>query len=134
MSKSTDRDETVHTYEETDEELDEGIEDEFEDEESLEGVIEELEADGIILVPDHVMNDERLSYKAKALYSYFIHNIKEEDSFPSTAKIIADFDITRSEYHRCIIQLLELGYIKAQSLKGQKYKAYALDCLTGELV
>ncbi len=134
MSKPTDRDEAVTTCEEIDEGIDYEFGDELDDEESLEGIVEELEADGIILVPDSVMNDERLSYKAKALYSYFIHNIKDEDVFPSTANIIADFDISRIEYYKCIVQLLELGYIKAHSLKGQHYNAYALDRITGELV
>ncbi len=83
------------------------------------------------------MQDSRLHYKAKALYSHLLYDFDEEGAYPSSAEIMDFCGLTRDKYFEYLSQLVELGYIKAQPVikyEGQEYKVYAINRFTGEEV
>lgn len=81
--------------------------------------VQGIHSKGFGIVPKMVMQDERLSIQAKAIYSYFCSYAGAgKTAFPQRNKIIKDLRISKDSYYRHFKQLKEFGYIKVEQEKA----------------
>lgn len=75
---------------------------------------EGINSKGFGVLPKMVMQDDRLSIFAKAIYGYFCSYAGAgKQAFPRVAKIVKDLGISRNAYYKHFNQLRDCGYVKA---------------------
>lgn len=77
--------------------------------------MEGINSKGFGILPKMLMQDERLSVVAKAIYAYFCSYAGAgQQAFPRISKIIKDLNISKNTYYKHFNQLRDCGYIKAE--------------------
>lgn len=80
--------------------------------------VQGVNSKGFGIVPKMVMQDERLSIQAKAIYSYFCSYAGAgRTAFPQISKITRDLDISKNSYYKHFNQLKDYGYVKVEQEK-----------------
>lgn len=77
--------------------------------------VQGINSKGFGLIPKLVMQDNRLTIHAKAIYSYFCtYAGAGKTAFPRATKIIKDLRISKNAYYTHFKLLKEYGYIKTE--------------------
>lgn len=74
-----------------------------------------IQSKGFGIVPKLVMQDQRLTIQAKAIYAYFCSYAGNgTTAFPSRSKILFDLSISKDTYYKHFNLLKQYGYIKVE--------------------
>lgn len=96
--------------------------------------VEGINSKGFGIIPKMVMQDDRLSIQAKAIYGYFCSYAGAgKQAFPRVTRIIKDLSVNRSSYYKHFNQLRDCGYIKADQKRINGKMSYNIYTLMSDI-
>lgn len=96
--------------------------------------VEGINSKGFGTIPKLVMQDERLSISAKAIYAYFCSYAGAgKQAFPRVSRIIKDLGISKNAYYKHFNQLRDCGYIKTEQAHKGGRLSHNIYTLTTEI-
>lgn len=83
--------------------------------------IEGVNSNGYGIMPKLVMQDNRLTIEAKAIYAYIVSFAGAgSTAFPSLKKILADLSISKNRFYKHRKLLIDCNYITVRAIKNEK--------------
>lgn len=83
--------------------------------------IEGVNANGYGIMPKIVMQDNRLTIEAKAIYAYIVSYAGAGNTaFPSLKKILSDLGISKTRFYKHRLLLIDCNYITVKAIKNEK--------------